>query len=334
MLEALGLTRQSESVYLTMLRHPGTDVADVARRLGIDDQEIRKSLDELAQLSLLRSSHADPGTLRPVDPGAGLPALLARRQAECAAQQQMLDEARTAVARLLAEHASPDAVPAPAVEYLAGADAVRTRSRALASSATREVCSFLAFDHRLVPDIRAWSMVDAEPVRSGIRSRIVFRGSIRNHPPALRYAHRLSDLGVEVRLALVLPAALLIVDGTRALVTAELDGESAEAVVLSAAGPVSALRALFSSVWTAAAPLAVPRPPDEGRLCSQRRQVLQLLAEGCTDETVARRLGVSIRTVRRLASDLLSRLQARSRFQAGARALARGWITQDDLDQR
>jgi DNA-binding NarL/FixJ family response regulator len=56
------------------------------------------------------------------------------------------------------------------------------------------------------------------------------------------------------------------------------------------------------------------------------------LARGFTDEAAARKLGVSVRTARREAADLLTRLHARSRFQAGARAMALGWIGQDDLD--
>ncbi|GAA4992763.1 DNA-binding CsgD family transcriptional regulator [Nonomuraea thailandensis] len=49
-------------------------------------------------------------------------------------------------------------------------------------------------------------------------------------------------------------------------------------------------------------------------------QVLQLLAQGCTDEMVARNLDVSLRTVRRVTADLMNRLGARSRFQAGLKA--------------
>lgn len=59
--------------------------------------------------------------------------------------------------------------------------------------------------------------------------------------------------------------------------------------------------------------------------------MLKLLGNGCTDELVARRLGVSVRTARRVAAELFARLGAQSRFQAGARALARGWIDVDDL---
>jgi len=54
--------------------------------------------------------------------------------------------------------------------------------------------------------------------------------------------------------------------------------------------------------------------------------VLKMLASGFTDEAVARRLDVSLRTVRRMMSRLMKMLGTRSRFETGARAAERGWI--------
>ncbi|MGW3248842.1 helix-turn-helix domain-containing protein [Streptomyces sp. NPDC001070] len=61
-------------------------------------------------------------------------------------------------------------------------------------------------------------------------------------------------------------------------------------------------------------------------LTGQEATTLQLLADGLTDEAIAKRLGVSPRTARRIATDLMERLNARSRFQAGARAVQHGWL--------
>ena len=51
-----------------------------------------------------------------------------------------------------------------------------------------------------------------------------------------------------------------------------------------------------------------------------------MLAEGHTDVTIAKKLGVSHRTARRVAADLLDRLSARSRFEAGVHAVQDGWL--------
>ncbi|MFF7912187.1 hypothetical protein [Streptomyces sp. NPDC007914] len=41
---------------------------------------------------------------------------------------------------------------------------------------------------------------------------------------------------------------------------------------------------------------------------------------------MAKRLGVSPRTARRIAADLMERLEARSRFEAGVHAVQDGWL--------
>ena len=61
-------------------------------------------------------------------------------------------------------------------------------------------------------------------------------------------------------------------------------------------------------------------------LCPRERKLLSLLVSGSTDTVAAAAIGVSVRTVRRMVRDLMNRLGARSRFQAGAKAAERGWL--------
>ncbi|WP_324605955.1 helix-turn-helix transcriptional regulator [Streptomyces sp. NRRL S-813] len=63
-----------------------------------------------------------------------------------------------------------------------------------------------------------------------------------------------------------------------------------------------------------------------GSLSGRERQVLELLADGQLDESIARKLNISVRTCRRIIASLMDRLEARSRFQAGVIAVARGWM--------
>ncbi|MFE7570322.1 hypothetical protein ACFU76_25695 [Streptomyces sp. NPDC057539] len=60
-------------------------------------------------------------------------------------------------------------------------------------------------------------------------------------------------------------------------------------------------------------------PPARAAVDDRSRAVLSLLCAGMTDEEAARRLGVATRTYRRSVADLLRRVSARSRFQAGYR---------------
>ena len=66
-------------------------------------------------------------------------------------------------------------------------------------------------------------------------------------------------------------------------------------------------------------------PADEA-LSAAELLLLTLLGDGLKDEAVARALGVSVRTVRRMVAELMHRLDARSRFQAALLAQRRGWL--------
>jgi len=53
--------------------------------------------------------------------------------------------------------------------------------------------------------------------------------------------------------------------------------------------------------------------------------VSTLLSAGMKDEAVARRLSISVRTVRRVIAATMQTLHADSRWQAGALAARQGW---------
>ncbi|UVS79487.1 Protease production enhancer protein [Actinokineospora sp. UTMC 2448] len=90
---------------------------------------------------------------------------------------------------------------------------------------------------------------------------------------------------------------------------------------------VHALEALFAVTWTHGQPL-LPQSGSRQTQLPDRDDIalLQLLGEGAKDEQVARALGMSVRTVRRRISLLLTTLDATSRFQAGVLARGRGWV--------
>ena len=60
--------------------------------------------------------------------------------------------------------------------------------------------------------------------------------------------------------------------------------------------------------------------PDE------RRFLLEQLMAGATDEVIARKLGIGLRTVRRRIAELMTELGVDTRFQAGVEAVRRGWL--------
>lgn len=130
--------------------------------------------------------------------------------------------------------------------------------------------------------------------------------------------------GVAVRTVVAVPRVLFLFDRQTALVPADEPGSGP--VLLRDRASVALMCELFERIWCSAV------PAGWGGLTEQQSAAVRLLAEGHTDEAVASRLGVSSRTVRRIVTELIERLGARGRFQAGVHAARAGWLAVTPLD--
>ncbi|MFI8418922.1 LuxR C-terminal-related transcriptional regulator [Streptomyces sp. NPDC085479] len=327
MLTALGLDAMSEAVYRGMLAHPQDGVNALAERLGTTGTVVRQALDTLSELSLLRPSGEHEGMLRAVSPDIGMEILMARQQAELAAQQLRIEASRAAAAQLIAEYA--DLRPAsmhPGVEQLIGIDQIRDCLTRLTRDVREEVMTFAPAGAQKPEHIEAAQPLDRALLERGVRMRTVYLDSVRNSPHTVAYVNWLAELGGHVRTVPSLPTRMIVVDRTTAVIPVSSDDTAAGAVVLTGQGTLTALCALFDHIWDVAQPLGNAVGVNDKGLSAQEQSVIELLAKGCTDEVIAKRLGVSPRTARRLASDLMERLGARSRFEAGVRSVQQGWL--------
>lgn len=107
-----------------------------------------------------------------------------------------------------------------------------------------------------------------------------------------------------------------------------MDPESptAGAVIHRSPAVVAIAIALFDAYWSRATEMFDPEDRDETPLTPHEAEVLRLLAGGAKDEQVARLLGISLRTARRITANLSDRLDAASRFELGVAAAKRGWV--------
>jgi DNA-binding CsgD family transcriptional regulator/sugar-specific transcriptional regulator TrmB len=309
-----------------MLLHPELDTRGIAERLESEESEVRAALDRLADLALTRPTGASD-RWRAVNPELGLATLLARQEAEAARRQQEIERSRAAMAGLIAEYASVHA-PAnqPGIELISSLDEVRDRLVQLASDAAAEVLSFAPGGPQPPQVMEASRVLDQESLERGVRMRTLYQDSVRNDPATVQYARWLHGLGGAVRTVPTLPLRMILVDNATAIVPIDPEDARKGAVLLRSPGVIAALRALFEQVWEQARPLGESVQRDPHGLTAQERELLRLLAEGLTDERAGQRLGVSLRTVRRMMADLMVRMDARSRFQAGIQCAALGWL--------
>ncbi|MER8113812.1 LuxR C-terminal-related transcriptional regulator [Streptomyces sp. NPDC094031] len=310
-----------------MLAQPQESPASWAARLGIPESAVRVALDQLSELALIRPSTEDQTQVRAVNPLLGLEALLARQQADLAAQQQKVEESRATVAEAIARYGQEYAVgTGGGIQYIEGVDAIREHLELLNNKVRDEFLTFAPGGAQTASNMAASRPLNRRLLERGVRMRTVYLDAIRRDAPTLAHAEWLESLGARIRTAPTLPNRIIIIDRRTALVAADSWNTGAGATVIENPGTVTLLCALFENVWQSAEPLSVRSSPSADGLTKQQVEVLRLMARGNTDESIAKSLGISARTVRRIAAGLLDYLGARSRFQAGAHAVQQGYL--------
>ncbi|UNO41616.1 LuxR C-terminal-related transcriptional regulator [Streptomyces sp. MST-110588] len=330
MLHRLGLNADAESVYRVMLRRPRAGTAEIADALGWPPERVAATLDELARLALVRPSMEEPDKVRLVNPKAGLETLLLRQEQEFLEQQQAMTDARLTVTSMLAEYGAAEAETVDAQRFT-GRDAIGSEIERCAHNAKSEILVFAPRGGQSTSALDAARPLDRSALSRGVTVRYVYLDSLRNDAPTLAYARWLKENGAQVRVVPQLPLRMIIFDRRTAIVPLDPEDGLKGILVLNGTGAVTALCALFDQTWRGARPLGEERTPRADGLSAQDRAVLELLLAGYTDEAVARKLGISVRTGRRITADLMNRLRARSRFQAGALATAYGWLNPDHI---
>ncbi|MFC8920955.1 LuxR C-terminal-related transcriptional regulator [Streptomyces sp. NPDC047821] len=322
----------TELVYRTMLTHPNEGFDRIRELTGLTEADLKVHLARLSELALVRPASDDPNRMHAVSPKIGMKVLLAERQAELAAAQQQLEDAKYAAEKIIAEFSQVQDRGDGEVEKLYHLDEIRDRIRLLCADVREEVMAFTPDGAQTAENMEAAKPQDAELLGRGVKMRTLYLDSLRNNPPTVAYANWLAGKGGQVRTVPSLPIRMLIMDRTTALIPVTRDDSSTGAVVLRGDGILAALCGLFEATWERAVPLdsSKVQARDDRGLVPTEAEVLRLLAKGHTDEFIAKRVGVSSRTIRRVAAELMEKLEARSRFQAGAQAALRGWITEDD----
>lgn len=314
MLGSLGLDPLAQAVYSAMLADPSVGVRELQERLGQEESRIRDTLDQLVELALLRPSRDQPGGLYPVSLVAGMQRLVQRQEAELAAGRDAVAAGRAAVA---------DRQPA---ERLFGLDAVQAELEQLLAGAAVEVLSMVPGSAVPAATLKAAESMD-EDATCRVRSRVLYHSTVRQDPTTIAYGRWMAERGSEVRLSPSVTRRLLIVDGKTAVVPIKPNEASVGALCVREPGLIDQLTALFELIWTDAVPLGMPATGESpSGLSPTDRHLLRLLADGLTDDAAAKRLGISARTVRRIMAELMDRLGADSRFEAGVEAARRGWL--------
>jgi DNA-binding CsgD family transcriptional regulator len=317
--------------------HPGLSASALSQTLDLLRQDVQSSLDRLLVLRLIRPVTGRPGSFMPTRSEAAIGALVHRKLAD-------MDDLLLTLEELQAQYSvTGDSVRTfSPIEVLSGTS-VAGRSpghqvfQQLLQSVRHEM---LALDQAT----QSWATGSAEvaaeaPVLArGVSVRSVYQASSLFGVGRLPYVRQLVALGEQAHMYPELPTQLVIFDRRVAWLPLDADSSPTHTSVLVHPSPLlDALIALFEAYWqgvTELPPTADTDPykglvgvdAEQPGMTAQERELLMLLAAGLPDNAIAAELNISLSTLRRRLSALMSRLGAKTRFQAATVAHRRGWI--------
>jgi DNA-binding CsgD family transcriptional regulator len=312
-----GVDAAAERVYRAVLKEPGLGIAELASRFAGAETEVDAALRGLSRIGLV--SEVSGGYVAEA-PSTTLDRLVATEQARIDRRAEQLRALRSVIPQLAADHLAGQAQRWTHLgcDMVAGAE-VATALDDLSRAARGPLRCLWPLPHE-EPAVREIS-VREQALGRDVRTVVPVR--ILDEPSRLIGLRQRIELGERLRIGAQVPTRLLVFGEQAAMIAATADPADDRQIVVRTPALVLALIELFERVWDQAV-----APPASGGAGPERdrERLLELLALGAKDETAARHLGMSVRTVRRRVADVLDELGASTRFQAGMQAARRGWI--------
>ncbi|MCG5452528.1 MULTISPECIES: helix-turn-helix transcriptional regulator [Micromonospora] len=269
-----------------------------------------------------RQTHAGEPELRAVEPVIALECALLHLQDDLAHQHQALLDGHHRLRDLQQNSLSDTGSHGGnrVLRVLAEDDEILDSAIGLGNTAVRD--SMVTVNDATGVIMSSVRHPEVEAARRQVRSRIIFDARLVDRAEPVPIASTQPD--GEARALARVPIELKLVDETAAMVP--LVTSEHKSFLLVRSQPLArALRHYFELLWQWARPIP-PGDSQIGPLSQAQRDVLLLMSYGHKDQGIARRTGMSTRTVRRHIATVMELLSADTRFAAGVEAERRGWI--------
>lgn len=318
-LAGLGIGPRGDRLYRVVLRDRQLSLDELADRLGWPVSDVTSELEPLTELELLT---VDDGKVSAISPHRSLGRLVEQEARDLAEHERRIDLLRASIRDYAAEERAEDMRHEgihPLEVHIGGTVGP------VVDALIRGTSGPLLLTHPIEwLDHPGWGRADTllpREISGGRPARGIYPSEALHRPDALRIVRDHASVGEQVRLMPRPPSRLIVFGADAALVPIEWNGSPARRVVVRTSGVVQAMVLLFDLLWQQAVPLPSADAGKEPR--DLTTEILRLLTAGAKDETIARQLSLSVRTVRRRIADVMLDLGATTRFQAGAEAVRR-----------
>jgi DNA-binding CsgD family transcriptional regulator len=320
------------AVYSRLLEHGSAEAKTLAADIGLEVDAAAQALRELSAMGLTDSDGQTPGAAyAPVDPNMAMLRLSQRQLASARQRADELTDFSRQMEEIVSRFVPLESARLSAVDVELVTDTQRLRQilNEIAETADGEVISMHPGPMPPMASLERGLARNRELLDRGVRICELYLHRYVQMPAIAEHFERLVGLGVEVRLAPLVPLHAVLCDKRLAILPADVADTDAGAIVVRGSALLQSVHSFFLHTWYSARafrPGGGPATARAGDPTEEQLAVAWMMAAGLKDERIARNLGISGRSLSRLVSEVLQLLGAESRFQAGARAAQLGWL--------
>ena len=311
---------QVAAVYRYAARHGVDDPVQPADSLGLTVDEVRYCIEELLRHRLLRRDRSDAGRLLAVDPEVAAMALVSPMEREIYQRRELIAQVhqRTELFRTDFLGARPAVGPVSAPR-VTGELEVRGYVKLAGDSCQHEVV-MMQGGKQDTEEFDDFLQLCQQLLERGVAVRIVCQHRSRADLTTRMKIKRVCDAGAQVRTASHIPRTAMVFDASLAVLLGTDEAGEVTADRVTGDGMIDFLLDVFAHLWDNATAVDTRETGYAEVADDLQHTIVALMAKGYTDEVLARKLGMSVRTCRRHIASLMRELDAVSRFQAGVQA--------------
>jgi DNA-binding CsgD family transcriptional regulator len=298
----------------------------VAADLGLGIRDVEVAIEHLIEYRLLRAEKHAEHRLLPVDPEIAAASLVSPMEREIYQRREQIAQIQERIDPLRKDYTDrrTSASGSASISSVVGSTEVAGYLK-LAGDACGEEVMVLRSGRKDAGNLDDFLRVRPALAVRGITVRVICEHRSRADFTTRMKIKHLMDDGAQVRTVGHVPRAAVVFDQSSAIMLDFADGETS-AYGIREGHVIQFLLDVFSHLWDAATPVTSFESGYAEVADDLRLTIAGLMAQGFTDEVLARKLGMSVRTCRRHIAAMMHDLDAVSRFQAGARAASRSLV--------
>ncbi|MFC9032081.1 LuxR C-terminal-related transcriptional regulator [Streptomyces arboris] len=299
------------------------DPLRIAEELGAPPRYAEQAVGVLRELRLVKTAESRADRLVAVSPEAAQMELLVPLEREILDSRHRLAGFKGQLSSFAAAFERQSRTRAEPVVITGDQEEIELRLLEAAQSCTTEVLVMQPCVARETRELRLARPLVLEALRRGARGRILYPHTARGDSGTRAHLGELLPAGGRVRTTKEVSDRFLVFDRKTAFIPSGEDGEIA---VVYESTVAAFLAGLHARVWESAVDFDSGAAGYAGTMEELKATLLSLLASGAKDEVIARRVGMSERTLRRHVATIMQDLSASSRFQAGVLAARTGLV--------